>query len=84
MDFPICITSLAPEIRRSSNKIYNPVRFEETNYIFWNMCKAAMYLPILDEALSLVTKWKFLFEEKDTSLFLILYLISYEMQGTYI
>lgn len=40
-----------------------------------------MYLPILDEALSLVTKWKFLFEEQD-ALFFVIYPISYEMQGT--
>lgn len=41
------------------------MRFKKTSCIFCNLHKAAMYLSILNEALSFVTKGKFLFEEKD-------------------
>ena len=72
--------SIAPEIRRNSNTTANPVRFKKANCIFWNICKAAMYLPISNEAFSFVTKWKFLFEEQDLyfSAVFILFLIKCE------
>lgn len=80
MSYPVYITSIAPEIRRNSNTAANPVRFKKTNSTFWNICKAAVHLPISNEALSFVTKWKFLFEKQDlyfSSVF-ILFLIKCE------
>lgn len=64
LSYPTYITSLAPEIRRNSNETANPVRFKKTNCVFWNIFKAAMYLSISNEALSFVTKWKFLLKSK--------------------
>lgn len=66
-------------MRRNGNKTANPMRLRKTNCIFWNIYKAAMYLPSSNEALLLVTQWKFLFEEQHA---LLLFLLC--IQSTYI
>lgn len=43
-----------------------------------------MYLPILDEALSLVTKWKFLFEEQDALFFCYLSYFLWNARNMYL